>query len=632
IGESGPAGPVTAAGAAVQAAPPSGATGWLANIVIDLFVGQIAGSGPQQRIAAAAIRGFVFTLAKEATWEGAKQGIKELAKPTNTVEFAKGYEAGAILGFVSPVTDLFGIVVLAEQLNKMAGDIGRAAWEHPEELMAEARGLANEFKIFLANARKQLSAAELIKHLDEIGAAAEAAANAAGARTAHSMVQHFSGKEEEQPMEPGAAPAGPAAQLEHWATETRKKLTSTQWSRLGYNVGHDVGAATSNTLLFVFSLGTGEAIVKIGGELGKLGGLLARGGNIVAQFGEGIKAMETLIQALMSKPLKWLEPVLKPLFGLLERLQGFLRKILGFAEKEAAKVAVAAVEKGAAHAATSKPAAAAPQPAAVPKSRPVAKPRPAPKPAEVPAPAHAASEIEPEPGARVRVGTEAEPERSAENLLESEPATSPRKMQARVASGDVAPAPLKSVANVPPKPADEPVTAAASVPAVKPAPTTQPAPTTAPKAASPPAPSPAAAAPRAPRRTRRRIPRARRRATQYNRRRLEVSRRRWRALRNDALRRDPICPFCRVRPSATADHIEPLVDADAVADMGMMTREQAREAANDPRNLRGICNPCNSSKAGSPVGDSSVDPEWWTPPNPDQALIEHMRMMRRWPY
>jgi 5-methylcytosine-specific restriction endonuclease McrA len=112
---------------------------------------------------------------------------------------------------------------------------------------------------------------------------------------------------------------------------------------------------------------------------------------------------------------------------------------------------------------------------------------------------------------------------------------------------------------------------------------------------------------------------------------MEVSGRRWEALRDDALARDPTCAFCQSRASVTADHVEPLVDVDAIVDMGMMTREQAREAANHPSNLRGICRACNSAKAGRPVGDSSVDPSWWTPPNPDQALIDHMKVMHRWP-
>jgi 5-methylcytosine-specific restriction endonuclease McrA len=121
-------------------------------------------------------------------------------------------------------------------------------------------------------------------------------------------------------------------------------------------------------------------------------------------------------------------------------------------------------------------------------------------------------------------------------------------------------------------------------------------------------------------------------STKYNRDDLEVSRNQWKALVEDALKRDPTCPYCQARPSVTADHVEPLVDADAVSDMGMMTQEEAAGAANDPSNLRGICQSCNSSKAGHPPGDATIDPSWWTPPKPDAALIAHMKQMGRWPW
>nr|WP_062337171.1 hypothetical protein [Herbidospora sakaeratensis] len=392
-----------ATGEAVAQAPePSGTVGFLANVAIDLFTRQLTGQGPQQRIAAAAIRGFVFTLAKEVTVDGVKAGLTELASPRNMAEFALAYEAGWILGVVSPVTDLFGVVVLAEQMQKMAADLGRAVWDHPEELIAEAEALAAGFRAFLTGARANLTAADLLAHLGEASAAAEKAAGAAGGRAAHALVLHLSGKEEEQAMRPAAAPAGPAAQLEQWATDTRKKLTSTQWSRLGYNVGYDTGAIVSNTLLAVFSLGAGEAVAAIGAQLGKLGGVLARAGNLVVKLGEGIAAVEALIGALVSKPMKWLEPVMKPLFQLLDRLKVFLKKLLGFAEKNAAGAAAAVTKKAAT----------------------AVKPAPAAKPAKAPK-VRVATEKP-----KVRVATE-KPTGEPEVVGSLEPAAAPKKKAAR---------------------------------------------------------------------------------------------------------------------------------------------------------------------------------------------------------
>ncbi|MFF5499158.1 DNA/RNA non-specific endonuclease [Streptomyces aquilus] len=342
---------------AVAAAPapePTGLKGQLVRTAIDVVTSQLPG-GPTLRVAGAAVHGFVSTLAHEVSLTDLAAGVKELATQRNLLDFTLGYQAGSILGFISPVTDLFGIVVLAEELNKMAEDLGRAAWEHPEELIAKARALGNDFRTFLKDTGKNFSVLELIKHAvelpDTVMRGLEVKAGEIGSHAAHSVILHFSGKEEEQPARPAEPPAGYAGRLERWAVETRKKLTNTQWSRIGYNIGYDVGAVVSNTLLFVFSYGAGEAVAAIGAELGKLGGLLARVGNVAEKVGAGIKVIEDVIAALLSKPMQWLEPVLKPFFELLERLKTFLGELLGFVDKKAAKTAVTTLEKHATEAA-----------------------------------------------------------------------------------------------------------------------------------------------------------------------------------------------------------------------------------------------------------------------------------------
>ncbi|MER6425925.1 DNA/RNA non-specific endonuclease [Streptomyces sp. NPDC001137] len=380
--------------AAAQPPEPTGLKGQLVRAAIDVVISQLPG-GPTLRVAAAAVHGFVSTLAHEVSLTDLAAGVKELATPRNLLDFTLAYQAGSVLGFISPVTDLFGIVVLAEQLNKMADDLGRAVWEHPEDLIAKARALGNDFRTFLKDTGKNLSALELLKHAvelpDKVMRGLEVKAGEIGSHAAHAVILHFSGKEEEQPARPAEPPAGYAGRLEQWAVETRKKLTNTQWSRLGYNIGYDVGAVVSNTLLFVFSFGAGEAVAAVGAELGKLGGLLARVGNVAEKVGAGIKVIEDLIAALLSKPMQWLEPVLKPFFELLERFKTFLRELLGFVDKKAAKTAVTTLEKHAAETAAPdpphapKPTAPEPHPApkpTTPEPHPTAapEPRPAPKP------------------------------------------------------------------------------------------------------------------------------------------------------------------------------------------------------------------------------------------------------------
>ncbi|TKK89564.1 hypothetical protein FDA94_09240 [Herbidospora galbida] len=402
------------AGKVTAAVGPTEILGKLASAVVHLFVQQLKGDAPQQRIAAAAMRGFAGTLAKEVTVDRVVGGLTELAQPKHAAQFAVAFEAGLGFGFVSPVTDLFGIVVLAEQLQRMTTDLGRAALEHPDELIAEALALRTAFLDFLATTKGRLTAAELMKHIDEASAAAEAAAATAGSKAAHAMIGHFSGKEEDAEVK---IPAGPAAQLEHLAVETRKKLTSTQWSRMGYNVGYDTGALVSNALLIAFSLGAGEAVALIGAKLGQLGGLLARAGSLVEKLGAAIGAIDTLVGAVVSKPMKWLEPIMKPFFQLLERLQTFLRKILGLAEKGATKAATTAVKKTAAKAPVRK---------RVATGEPPAKVRVAEKP--------------PEPAVRTRV---AEP--TPDSAVAHVPESTPTPLKKRAASPAVA-------TTAPPKP------------------------------------------------------------------------------------------------------------------------------------------------------------------------------------
>lgn len=56
----------------------------------------------------------------------------------------------------------------------------------------------------------------------------------------------------------------------------------------------------------------------------------------------------------------------------------------------------------------------------------------------------------------------------------------------------------------------------------------------------------------------------------------------WRRLREQVLREEPVCRYCRVRPSTVVDHVLP--------------RSRYPELAHDRTNLAGACGPCNTSK------------------------------------
>lgn len=69
----------------------------------------------------------------------------------------------------------------------------------------------------------------------------------------------------------------------------------------------------------------------------------------------------------------------------------------------------------------------------------------------------------------------------------------------------------------------------------------------------------------------------------------------WRRLREQVLREEPVCRYCRLRASVTADHILPL--------------SRYPHLAHDRSNLAGACQPCQGSK-----GDRLLSE--WRPPRP----------------
>ncbi len=61
----------------------------------------------------------------------------------------------------------------------------------------------------------------------------------------------------------------------------------------------------------------------------------------------------------------------------------------------------------------------------------------------------------------------------------------------------------------------------------------------------------------------------------------------WRRLREQVLREEPLCRYCRRRPSTVVDHILPL--------------SKYPHLAHERSNLAGACRPCNTSKHNRPA-------------------------------
>src|SRR6266545_409943 len=297
--------------------------GGVGESVVDLVSHGMAGTGLQQRMLQAAMRGFVAELGRQLKpGEQAarfKSSLKELAVPGNLARFAGGYAGGAVAGFVSPVTDLLGLGALVEQLPAIAVNLGRRAWQQASVLADEARELAKNVAEFTAFAKSKVAEllrdpAQLYALLDSVGPRAVTAAGEAGRSAARQIVGFFTSKDEqeEKPDESlrqalttttEAEKSGFFSFLTSKATRLRKLAFSTPWAKFGYDVGHAVGAVVSNLLLLVFSEGIGKAIAK------------------------GLK---------LAKPL---EAIVAPLLRLFERFQGFLRRLFGVAEREGATLA-----------------------------------------------------------------------------------------------------------------------------------------------------------------------------------------------------------------------------------------------------------------------------------------------------
>ena len=319
---------------------------------------RVAGNGLQQQMAAAAMRGFVAELGRQLKpgdqLARFKSSLKELANPANVGRFVGGYAAGAAAGFISPATDLLGLGALAEQLPAIAANLGKRAWNQAAALAAEAREIAASVAEFDRVARTKIAEllkdpAELYLLLSTMGPRAVAAAGEAGRTAASQVVGLFSGKDE--PAEKTDASAAQALTttteeersgvfsfLTSKATRLRKVWFSTPWSKLGYEVGHAIGAIISNLLLLIFSEGIGNAIAKIGAWLGEVAPFLARGAKALVSLGRAVESIEKAIALLLSKGVKLIKPleaIIAPLFRMMERLQGFLRRLFGVAEYEA---------------------------------------------------------------------------------------------------------------------------------------------------------------------------------------------------------------------------------------------------------------------------------------------------------
>ncbi|WP_306210107.1 RHS repeat-associated core domain-containing protein [Actinoplanes sp. RD1] len=84
-----------------------------------------------------------------------------------------------------------------------------------------------------------------------------------------------------------------------------------------------------------------------------------------------------------------------------------------------------------------------------------------------------------------------------------------------------------------------------------------------------------------------------------------------RSVRDDALKRSPMCPYCGASKSTDYEHVNNPQKYDWARGGHVNTRDTRSGRVNDPTNTTGACGPCNSAKQDRPIGTGPG--EYWPP-------------------
>jgi hypothetical protein len=368
----------------------SDSLGMIGDAAIDALASQIAGGeGLQQRMIAAAMHGFLAEmqtqLVDEEKAKHARDHLMELLNPKVGAAYGLSYLAGLIPGFLSPVTDLFGIPAFMDSASDFVQNVEKKIAEQAVDLANEGSEIRTKLRTLKT---ESISAAkdifqDLAKDPKQIFALIDQAtgtasgmavnmANSMGHSTAAAIIHLFESPWEEEKEEdpgwssvlpkdplsistmlnPGWAAAATTSRAWEYGTERLKgKIFTTPWSKVGYAIGHAMGALLANLLLLVFTDGIGDAIAALGKGLSEIAPALRALETVAVKIAEAlkliggaIKTVEEGIAAVAKTILKPLEKVLKPLEELLGSLTLWLRKCLGVVEKDPEALAEAGVK------------------------------------------------------------------------------------------------------------------------------------------------------------------------------------------------------------------------------------------------------------------------------------------------
>lgn len=354
-------------GTMIQREPDEGARSRVAEKVMGVVIDRRGFSSTQQRLLIAVGRGVGDELVDQLG-KGGKGALLLTRLSTfsskDAPELIGGYWLGLVEGLISPITDLFSLAVLGEQMQALAQQLLVSAISRREELTTEAQdlvkvgiqgvreGVAKTIKGFR---EKPLETLKGLMDLSNIVAEhAERFAYDAGRKAGKEIIKGLEApwQQEEQKKETPSLLKQPMGWLQAQGEKLEAKVISTPWSKIGNKAGYAVGFLAIQIILLLGSGGIGNAIVDVGSAIGKLSkgaGLLARGLEGIAGFvksiGTAIAAVEHAIGLVTKAMLKPLEPLLEPLGKFLSKLRSFLRKLLGLSEEAAGAATTKAATK-----------------------------------------------------------------------------------------------------------------------------------------------------------------------------------------------------------------------------------------------------------------------------------------------
>ncbi|MFJ4358966.1 DUF4157 domain-containing protein [Streptomyces massasporeus] len=346
--------------------------GLAGDIVVDAITRKLVGQGPHQAMLRATLIGFFAELMRQADDPKVRDRLSanfaELTTSKSLDEMQTGFSAGSAVGLVSPVTDFFGLMVLAEHLRHFAESLVIGVLKNETDLIEEAKSLAKDFGDLLGSMADTLAGmfkehpeglVGVYQHLEQEGVRR---AGEQGRLAARKVIGSLTSKEEAKPVETlgqivgthtESEKMGAASAVSGKLSRVQEAIFHTRPARVGYGVGEALGAVVGNLLVMAFTEGVGSAITEIAGKLGRAAPMLARAAEFLAEVGKAISAVEnaigTLIEALLKK-VKILGKIFQPFLDLMLRLQTFLQKLTGVAhrlETAVAKGTVTAVREAA---------------------------------------------------------------------------------------------------------------------------------------------------------------------------------------------------------------------------------------------------------------------------------------------